>query len=236
MVSISEDMLFGHGVMIGETLVISDLHYGYTADGGEGMESEYEELSNRIRELVDTCEPSELVLAGDIFHSFTNVPRGAQDALVSLSQDLFLDDVSIIATTGNHDVVSPSTIPHVTEQQEYYIEEHDTLVLHGHKAPKQQAETYVVGHLHPKVRVQGQKWPAYLYGDEAYDGGDILILPAFSHFVEGTALSANHQPGIHMPLITYGASLSQYQPIVWDADTGSTSVFPQMKDFASRLD
>lgn len=235
MPSLKKEMFRGRGVLIDETLVISDLHYGYTSDGNGGMDSEYSTLNENILSLTREHEIDTLVVAGDIFHSFSNVPRDAQDFLTSLAQELHLDGVSIIVTEGNHDRISPETIPHVQSVSEYKIPETETVVLHGHEKPTETAEMYIVGHLHPMVTIQGQKWPAYLYAEDAYNDTDVLVLPAFSPLVKGTSIDAHHTTGLTMPVLTEGIEMNEYRPIVWDDNIQVPRIFPQFKDFNAHL-
>lgn len=221
----------------GEYLIVSDLHYGYTAgqSGGGGLDEEYAQLSADIETLVIDVLPDTLVFAGDLFHSFGSVPDGARESLTSLAKTVNSLGVDIVAVRGNHDVLSPGIIPHIRPVDEYYIDEFDTCVTHGHKSPETDASTYIVGHLHPMLRIQGRKWSTYLYGDSVYEQSNVVVLPSFSTIVEGTAVRAGHTPSVTMPILADGSPLGEYEPIVWDDDGGTTRQFPALKTIDSHL-
>jgi hypothetical protein len=221
--------LLNRGVTVGRYLIISDLHFGYTAGdgGGVGYEQEYESLCERIRNVMISQQPETLIIAGDLFHSFGQIPDGVETHLSNLTRDLYNRGFDLICVEGNHDVISPDIIPYLRSTDEYHMPLHDVVVTHGHKTPDKEAETYIIGHLHPMLRIQGDKWPCHLYGCQTYFDSNVMILPPYTE-LGGTSVHAGYDPQINIPILEDGEPLSEYQPVIWDDKTETSKKFPKL--------
>jgi hypothetical protein len=240
-------------VLLGETLVLADLHAGKVASSNvEVSLGEGDHLRERLAALLDRYDPAEVVFAGDLLHSFDRVPTtatGTVSALVTLVREAGAEP---IVTPGNHDTMLETVWDGVTEH-EYDLgtvplpfgeggadlganadqRERHTVVCHGHAEPATDAACYVVGHDHPTITIEGQKWHCYLFGAGAYRGADVLMLPAFTHTVAGVSIAGRRgTANLQSPLVD---DLDRFRPVVRDEDADATRVFPPLGEFRELL-
>ncbi|MFB6075333.1 MAG: metallophosphoesterase [Haloarculaceae archaeon] len=217
-------------LLIGDTLVLADLHLGKgeassidlpVGDGADVLE--------RVTALVDTHDPAEVVVAGDLLHAYSTVPRTVEDAVDGLAGTIREAGARAVVTPGNHDAMLDSVWSGPTEA-EYRIG--DTVVCHGHEAPAADAERYVVGHDHPTIEIEGRRRPCYLVGVGVYRGADVIVLPAFNRFLRGVAVNDMRAGDFQTPLVT---DVDAFRPVVWDEDAGETLSFPPLGEFRRLL-
>jgi uncharacterized protein len=182
-------------------LVIGDLHIGYEAmlrqsgvliperqikDIIKDLKNIFKEIKNRGFDL------KKIVFIGDIKHAFYFQHKEAnefQEVIQFLGSTLPQENITIIK--GNHD-----TIDYTFEgvMKPYHIEG-DIAFVHGHKPVEEVFEknikTIVMGHLHPCVILEsGAKKEAYkCFLDGIYNGKNIIIMPSFLDFIEGTPVN-----------------------------------------------
>ncbi|MHC3438149.1 metallophosphoesterase [Natrialbaceae archaeon A-gly3] len=158
-----------------DALVVADLHLGRAAassvDAPVGADAD---VIARLEGLLERFEPTEVVLAGDLLHSFSRVPHGVEEAVGNLEAIVEDAGEAVVATPGNHDSMLEAVYDGETTTAHRL--EDGTVVLHGHEPPEATAGRYVVGHDHPALSVDGRKRPCLLYGpDEAR--GETLWFP-----------------------------------------------------------
>ncbi|MFC7195589.1 hypothetical protein ACFQL4_14750 [Halosimplex aquaticum] len=74
-------------VFVDGTLVLADLHFGKAeASTVEFPIGAGDDCVERLEGLLDHFDPDEVVLAGDVFHSFSSVPDSADAALSGISR------------------------------------------------------------------------------------------------------------------------------------------------------
>ncbi len=215
-----------------ETLVCADLHVGRDATSGiEATLGEHEDLTSRFRALLRRYEPSTVVVAGDLLHSFDRVPSGAVDTVRALSKIADEAGCQTIVTPGNHDTMLEELWdgPIVPE---YHAEETSIVVTHGHVPPATDAEWYIVGHDHPTIEIEGVRRPCYLYGPDQYEGAGVLMLPSFSRLPAGVPINDMTASAFQSPLVTDAGAL---RPIVYDEAAGETHTFPPLSELRSYL-
>jgi putative SbcD/Mre11-related phosphoesterase len=226
--------------LLGETLVLADLHVGKAADSNVDFPlGERDDLVDRLSALVATTEPQRVVLAGDVLHSFDRVPGSARatlDALVGTVEDAGAEPVLL---RGNHDTMLETLWDGEihTEYDPGRLPGEDTdrrvIVTHGHVAPETTADLYVVGHDHPAITIEGQKWHCYLYGPGVYEGADVLVLPAFTKLAGGVSINQRRGTAtLESPLVT---DLDRFRPIVRDENADETREFPPLGEFRELL-
>jgi metallophosphoesterase superfamily enzyme len=207
------------------TLVCADLHIGRDAASDVELSlGEHGDLTSRFGALVDRYEPSTVVVAGDLLHSFDRVPTGAADTVRSLAG--IADDAGcpMVVTPGNHDTMleelwdGPITA-------EYRTEDASTVVTHGHVPPAADAEWYVVGHDHPTIEIEGMRRPCYLYGPDQYETAGVLMLPSFSRLPAGVRVNDMTAAAFQSPFVTDAGAL---RPVVFDDESGETHTFPPL--------
>lgn len=225
-------------VLIDETLVLADIHLGYTDwEGADFPTGEYEQILERLDNLLLKHMPTTVVLAGDIFHKFNQPPEdalGTFQRIVDLVDDY---DADLVVTPGNHDTYKfESDMFFTGRSTEAYTADDGLVVFHGHEEPSETDALLVIGHLHPTVRIQSVKRPAYLYGKSVYGDSDVLILPPFSTMPPGTPVRAGDSPAIPSPVVEDGDPLGEYEVIVWDEDGQEALEFPALKQLDKYLD
>lgn len=231
-------------VVLGETLVCADLHVGKAeASSVDFPLGEREHLLDRLETLLECHEPTTVVFAGDLLHSFDRVPSHVENTATAIFRTVREADAEAVVTPGNHDTML-DVIWEGTTTHEFVVdgvpsldgdgaESGTTVVCHGHAEPSRDANCYVVGHDHPTITIEGRKWHCYLYGTDVYDGADVLVLPAFSRLIEGVSINRRFgTAALNSPLIE---DLGAFRPVVRDDDEAVTRAFPPLAEFRDLL-
>jgi len=216
--------------LIEDVLVLADLHVGRgAASNVELPVGEGEEMVERFGALCERFEPEEVVVAGDLLHSFQSVPGPVEETLAGLRGVARDVGAEIVVTPGNHDTLLDAVWSGPTTE-EYRLGE--TIVCHGHVEPAGGAERYVIGHDHPTITIEGQRRHCFLAGDDVYEGADLLMLPTFNRLVRGVEINGMSSADFMSPLVTDADALA---PIVRDEAADETLEFPPLGEFRHRL-
>jgi putative SbcD/Mre11-related phosphoesterase len=214
-----------------DALVLADVHLGRDRESAVQLPlGERADVLERLRAALDRFEPGEVVVAGDLLHSFGRVPEGVDEAVDQLSAAVESAGAELVVTPGNHDGVldavfdGPAPAEHVLDD--------GTVVCHGHEQPSPGAPRYVLGHDHPAVTIEGQRHPCFLYGEAALGAGDVVVLPAFSRLARGVAVGGRRD-GFLSPVLSGGAG--DYRPVVYDEDGGEPLAFPPLTELREHL-
>ena len=204
------------------TLVLADLHLGRGHRAGVhapiGAASAVRERTER---LLSRFEPTTVVLAGDVLDAFETVPPGVPDRLDTLLGMIRDAGARPVLLAGNHDGLLAALV------NEPVCASHrvgETVIGHGHEALPS-AERYVIGHVHPALRIEGRKRACFLVGPAA-DGGELVVLPAASDAVRGTVIRRRRAFG-ESPLFP-SDRVGAFRPIVHDESADETFVFPRL--------
>ena len=217
-------------LFLGDVLVLADHHVGKGATANlEVPVGDNADMTDRFEALVSEQEPSAVVVAGDFLHSFGTIPRTVEETVREVSRIGAEYDVEITVTPGNHDPMIESLWDGPI-WDEYRVR--DTVVLHGHETPDDDADRYVVGHDHPTIVIEGQRRPCYLYGEDAYRGADVLMLPSFNRLVRGVRVNGMYAGDFMSPLVR---NVEAFRPIVRDEDADETLEFPPLGEFRRML-
>jgi len=214
------------------TLVCADLHVGRDATSDVELRlGEHEDLTTRFSALVDRYDPSAVVLAGDLLHTFDRVPTGAADTVRTFEEIAEDAGCRIVVTPGNHDTMLEELWdgPIVPE---FRLDGTSIVVTHGHVPPAADAEWYVVGHDHPTIEIEGVRRPCYLHGTAQYEGANVLMLPSFSRLPAGVRINQMTAASFQSPFVTDAGTL---RPIVYDAKSGETHTFPPLAELRQYL-
>jgi putative SbcD/Mre11-related phosphoesterase len=219
------------------TLVLADIHLGRAAASDVQSDlSEHEETVGRFEALLARFDPDEVVVAGDLLHSFSSLPRGVTETLQTLERTAREVGAGMVVTPGNHDTMLSGLWDGPTET-EYPVG--DWVVCHGHDVPETDVEAYLVGHDHPTLEIEGQRHPCYLYGEGVYHGADVLMLPSFTRLAAGVAVSRMRAAEFQSPLVT---DTDRLRPLVRDEGAaggadgpGETLSFPPLGEFRRML-
>lgn len=217
-------------LLVDDILILADLHVGRgAASNVELPVGDGNDMVDRFEALVAAWEPSEVVVAGDLLHSFDSVPRLVEETVRGLQTVAREGAVEIVVTPGNHDTLldvvwdGPTTSEYSTG---------DTVVCHGHIEPETSADRYVVGHDHPTISIEGQRRPCYLVGDAQYNGADVIMLPAFNRLVPGVEINDMYGSDFMSPFLT---DFDKFAPVVRDETADDTLIFPQLGEFRQQL-
>lgn len=206
-------------------LVLADVHLGRDHASNVDLPlGERADVLDRLERLLERFDPEEVVVAGDLLHSFDRVPRSVERTLAALEEGVAEAGAALVAVEGNHDTMLGSLLETVPE---HVVGE--ALVSHGHELPDADASLYVIGHEHPAITIEGRKRPCYLVGP-AVPGGRALVLPAFTRLAPGTDVSRRRR--FRSPLL---AEPGEYRPIVRDEDADETLWFPPLAEFRAML-
>jgi len=183
-----------------KVLILSDIHFGKF----NILESDYTNISNRIKRLIENFNPKILVLNGDIWNQFPF----DEESIVLLSElQTKVDELIIIE--GNHEEKCGGFTIEINNEfktmKEYKID--DILIHHGHHTPTEKANHHVIGHIHPTINGN----PVYLHSDDSYYGSSVTILPAFSTKINGNDINTSYNYAGHCPLIHDGKDINQYK-------------------------
>ena len=212
------------------TLVLADVHLGKDAASNVEMRlGEREDVTRRFAALVERFDPDEVVIAGDLLHSFSSLPRGVAETLDELLGTAREAGARMVVTPGNHDAMLGDLWEGPAER-EYRVG--DWLVTHGHEAPESAADRYLVGHDHPAIEIEGQRRPCYLYGEGVYRGADVLVLPAFTRLAAGTPVNGARRGDLMSPL---ARDVGAFRPLVRDEAADETLAFPRLSEFRRML-
>ncbi|MGM0592465.1 MAG: metallophosphoesterase [Halobacteriota archaeon] len=206
-----------------DALVVADVHVGRDeASSVEFPLGERSDLSERLDALLLYFSPATVVFAGDVLHPFDAASDRTVAALEAIVDSCREKGVRPVLVAGNHDTALAGVWDGPVHDA-FFVD--DVLVTHGHEVPDREAATYVVGHDHPAIVIEGKKRPCYLYGPNSYRGGDVLMLPAFNRLARGTVVNDMRTTDFQTPLVSNAAIL---QPIVYDSDSHETLRFPPL--------
>lgn len=206
------------------TLVLADVHLGRDRASNVQLPlGERRDLLERLDTLLARFEPREVVVAGDLLHSFDHLPRAVERTLRETERRVDAAGARLVVVYGNHDTMLGRVFDPVAE---YTVG--DLVVCHGHERPAGDASGYVIGHVHPAITIEGRKRPCYLRGPS--DDGEVLVLPAFTRLAGGVDVARVR--ALRSPLL---GDPSAYRPIVRDEASDETLPFPPLGEFRSLL-
>ncbi|WP_435195593.1 metallophosphoesterase [Natronomonas sp. EA1] len=213
-----------------DALVVADLHVGKAAASSVQLDlRERETLLERLTRLWASFEPAETVVAGDLLHAFSTVPRGVPETLDALRERADTAGTELVVTPGNHDTLLGELWDSPLES-EYRLG--DAVVCHGHDPPETDAAWYVVGHDHPAIDIEGRKRPCYLTGESQYRDRGLVMLPSFSPLAAGRTINRLSTGDFLSPLVT---DVNALCPVVRDEDGDQTLEFPPLGEFRRLL-
>ncbi|MFP8955671.1 metallophosphoesterase [Natrialbaceae archaeon A-CW3] len=226
-----------------KTLILADLHLGRAAastvdapidDGGD--------VRARLEALIARTNPATVVIAGDLLHAFSTIPDGVDWDVTRLERAVEDAGADLVVTPGNHDSMLETVFSGRTAAS-YRLADDETVVCHGHERPtlegddgaksqpqpkpklKPKPRRYIVGHDHPALSIGGRKLPCFLYGEDVYQGADVLMLPAFTRSAAGATVNNRRGRDFQSPLVGDADAMA---PGVRDDSSASMLWFPPL--------
>ncbi|MFB6177675.1 MAG: metallophosphoesterase [Halobaculum sp.] len=139
------------------------------------------------------------------------------------------------ATADTTETVDPSD-PAVPDGEYAPSLAYPVVVRHGHETPPEAearaAGTYLLGHDHPTIEVEGRRRPCYLHVPDATHGTNAVVLPAFNRLPAGVTVNGMRGSDFQSPFVT---NPDDARPLVWDDDAGRVLPFPPLGEFRRLL-
>jgi putative SbcD/Mre11-related phosphoesterase len=184
------------GLLIDDTLVITDLHLGYeqslNMDGIMIPKFQYQKILKRIMEIMEKTKANQVVINGDLKHEFGRITRQEWKEALNFIEFLKENFKEVILLKGNHDnftrFIAQKTDLEVYES--YTIT--DFIIMHGDKIPDnlmaQEKSTIIIGHEHPCIGIRNgerlEKMKCFLKG--SYKEKNLIVMPSFNFVTEGS--------------------------------------------------
>jgi putative SbcD/Mre11-related phosphoesterase len=223
------------------TCACADIHIGIEdsihAEGFGMPLDEERELLERFRDIIKKFEPKTFILDGDVLHEFGRFRRNTKKSFDKIMLELFASVDNVIVLTGSHDKMMDTALEgkDVTSNDVYV--NGGVLFTHGDAIPKRakddDVKLIVIGHDHPTLDIELKKEPCFLYGERAWHGKDVLVLPAFNPLCSGTTINGMDSWDFMSPFLKE-SDIGNYRPILCAGD--DVLEFPPLKEFRDILD
>lgn len=177
-------------------IAIADLHLGYEVLSSEhGVfvpRVQFKKTIETMENIVRKVKADRILILGDLKHEFSETTYHEYQEVSSFLRFLIDKFDEIILVRGNHDTfITRITKKFGVSVYDEYTED-NYLFLHGHKEKnlkKISQSTIVMGHEHPSLALYTdigvkEKIKCFMYGKAM--GKNILVLPAFSFFAQGS--------------------------------------------------
>lgn len=187
--------IIGNSLKIGDTIIISDLHFGYeTSLNNQGLmipQHQFDKLIESVELIQKRANAKNIVLNGDIKHNFGSISKQEWKEVldfIDYLSDYFID---IRVIKGNHDNFTQYILNKRDLILEDYVILDDFMVIHGHKIPDEipeEVNTIIIGHEHPCIGVRNQerveKVKSFLKGK--WRGYNLIVIPSFTTITHGS--------------------------------------------------
>lgn len=187
--------IIGNALKIDDTLIISDLHFGYESSlNNQGLmipQYQFDKVIDSLDAIQQRANADKIILNGDIKHNFGNISKQEWKEVLSFIDylsDIFVD---IRVIKGNHDTFTQ----YILNKRDLVMEDEVILgeyfITHGDKIPESIAddvETIVIGHEHPCIGIRNQerveKVKTFLKG--SWREYNLIVTPSFTPISYGS--------------------------------------------------
>lgn len=187
-------------MIIGDSLVIADVHLGITRvlyERGVSLPSQVKALACRVNRLKAITKAKQLVILGDLKHNIPNITWQERKEIPEFLSLLKFEKIVIIK--GNHDGNIERLVP-----DKKIIKVRKTLVIgdyylsHGHMKVKTKKKAIVIGHSQPHIRFRDKFAsyiePCWLKG-KTKESKTLIIMPAFNELCGATIVNEHELLG-----------------------------------------
>jgi len=223
-------------IVIGKTLVISDIHLGYEeALNKQGIlipRIQYAEAKKRIAKIIKKRNVDTIVINGDLKHKFGSIMSTEWRYVTDLISFLSEYGRKVILIRGNHDkIIAPLIKSEGVEIRDYYTTGR-FYICHGNTIPKDKdfkhAECIIIGHEHPAIALKDgnriEVYRCFLIGK--WKDKQLIVMPSFNLTVKGTSILKKQ---LLSPFLKQ--DLGRFRAII--TDKGKLYDFGFLKDIAT---
>lgn len=175
-------------------LILSDCHFGYSDYLiQKGVFSLIEE-NKKINEIIDVCKGFNInyvIFNGDVLHDFGSLSYNVEKKLNKLKDFFESSNIEYDFIKGNHDTFLKFYLRKINKEEKEFIILDDIFITHGHREYKipEDINFLVLGHEHPAIVVNDQKFKSFLVCNFGkFQKQKLIVMPSFFDFVEGTNL------------------------------------------------
>lgn len=187
--------IISKALKIDDTLIISDLHFGYESSlNSQGLmipQYQFEKVLDSLDRIQERANADRIILNGDIKHNFGNISKQEWKEVLSFIDYLSDIYVDIKVIKGNHD----NFTQYILNKRDILMEENvilgTYLITHGHIIPENipdTVETIVIGHEHPCIGIRNQerveKVKTFLKGK--WNEFNLIVTPSFTPISHGS--------------------------------------------------
>lgn len=187
--------IINKALKIEDTLVISDLHFGYeTSLNNQGLmipQYQFDKLVDSLEVIQNKANAEKIILNGDIKHNFGSISKQEWKEVLSFIDYLSDIYVDITVIKGNHD----NFTQYILNKRDLMLKDEvlleNYLITHGHIIPKEipkSVDTIVIGHEHPCIGIRNQerveKVKTFLKGK--WKNYNLIVTPSFTPISSGS--------------------------------------------------
>ncbi len=187
--------IISKALKIDETLIISDLHFGYeTSLNSQGLmipQYQFDKVIDSLDAIQQKANADKIILNGDIKHNFGGISKQEWKEVLSFIDYLSDIYVDIRVIKGNHD----NFTQYILNKRDIVLEDSAVLgrymVTHGHIIPEnipENIETIIIGHEHPCIGIRNQerveKVKTFLKGK--WNEYNLIVTPSFTPISHGS--------------------------------------------------
>ncbi|WGI17789.1 metallophosphoesterase [Methanonatronarchaeum sp. AMET-Sl] len=212
--------------------VVSDLHIGLEDElRRQGISfplHEEQELTKRLKQVIDRFEPETVVLNGDILHSFGKIWSEVSNKLDKVLKNC----QNCVLIEGSHDKMLPTLLEKKEKELHEQVVIDNVAILHGDKERQlKNIESIVIGHEHPAIEIEGEKLDCFLI-DRSNTQPDLVLTPSFSPLTEGVSINKMKKDDFMSPYMK-NRDLNSFEVLV-EVDN-ETLRFPEIGRFRNML-
>ncbi|WP_455646068.1 metallophosphoesterase [Methanosphaera sp.] len=187
--------IINKALKIDDTLLISDLHFGYeTSLNKQGLmipPFQFDKIIDVMEDIQRKANARNIILNGDIKHNFGTIDKQEWKEVLGFIDYLSDSFIDIRVIKGNHDNFTQYILNKRDLSLEDYVIIDNYYITHGHKIPEEIPEsinTIIIGHEHPCIGIRNgervEKFKSYLKG--TWNDYDLIVMPSFTPVSQGS--------------------------------------------------
>ncbi|MFB6200321.1 MAG: metallophosphoesterase, partial [Candidatus Nanohaloarchaea archaeon] len=216
-----------------QLLIISDLHLGLeglmTSDGNYIPKNQLDRLKDDLEKAREQTGAEKLVINGDLKNEFKTSRYSETREITEFLKHAKKLFEQVKPVKGNHDTFIETTVQKQGLNLPEYRVIGKMLYTHGHKKIEEldvekSYDTVVIGHEHPALALKDEigvkeKIPCLLHG-ETSEGKNIIVLPAFSTFSNGTNINETPQKELLSPILRNQVDKNKLKAVAVSREAG----------------